>query len=61
MSIASTPPLSRIVFGPLGWVGRAVLAVVAYVGGVTLLAMAVFGFVAWPRLRRKRDSVRQGS
>jgi phospholipid/cholesterol/gamma-HCH transport system permease protein len=37
--------------GPVGWVGRTVLAATGYVGGVTLLGLAALGSALWPTLR----------
>jgi phospholipid/cholesterol/gamma-HCH transport system permease protein len=43
---------SRPVLGPVRWIGRTVLASTAYVGGVTLLALASAGWALWPRFTR---------
>ena len=43
---------SRILLGPVGWVGHSVLSVTGYVGGVTLLATAALGSILWPRVSR---------
>lgn len=40
---------SRPMLGPVGWVGRSVLAVMGYLGGVTLFSFAVAGWFLWPR------------
>jgi phospholipid/cholesterol/gamma-HCH transport system permease protein len=39
------------VLGPVRWLGRSVLGITGYVGGVTLLATAAGGSVLWPRPR----------
>jgi phospholipid/cholesterol/gamma-HCH transport system permease protein len=44
---------SRALIGPVSWVGRSVLAVPAYMGGVTLLALEAAGSVILP-VRRDR-------
>jgi phospholipid/cholesterol/gamma-HCH transport system permease protein len=44
---------SRALIGPVSWVGRSVLAVPAYMGGVTLLALEGAGSVFLP-IRRDR-------
>ena len=43
MHSTSTALPSRTLLGPVGWLGRSVLAVTGYVGGVTLLAMGAAG------------------
>ncbi len=49
---ANTLP-SRALIGPVSWVGQSVLAVPAYMGGVTLLAVrgGRLGRPAWPGRR----------
>jgi phospholipid/cholesterol/gamma-HCH transport system permease protein len=52
-STSTAPPLPPVL-GPVGWLGRSVLGITGYVGGVTLLAMAAFGSALWPRFGRDR-------
>ncbi len=52
-STSTAPPLPPVL-GPIGWLGRSVLGITGYVGGVTLLAMAALGSVVWPG---RRDQV----
>ena len=47
---------AHILLGPVGWLGRSLLAVTAYVGGVTLLGMAALGSILWPRLSRDQSA-----
>ena len=49
-STSTAPPIASVL-GPVGWLGRSVLGIAGYVGGVTLLAMAALGSVLWPRGR----------
>ncbi len=51
MHSTSTAPPMPSVLGPVGWLGRSVLGITVYVGGVTLLAMAAAGSVLWPQRR----------
>jgi phospholipid/cholesterol/gamma-HCH transport system permease protein len=55
-STATTRPI-RPAIGPVGWIGRAVLAFTAYVGGVTILALASAGSTLWPRFTREATEV----
>jgi phospholipid/cholesterol/gamma-HCH transport system permease protein len=50
-STSTAPPLPPIL-GPVGLVGRSVLGITGYVGGVTLLAIAALGSALWPRFGR---------
>jgi phospholipid/cholesterol/gamma-HCH transport system permease protein len=52
---ANTLP-SRALIGPVSWVGQSVLAVPAYMGGVTLLALKAAGSVVRPG-RRDTDEL----
>ena len=57
-STSTAPP--RVLLGPVGWLGRSLLAVTAYVGGVTLLGMAALGSILWPRLSRDQSAAAPG-
>ena len=46
-STATTSP-GQIVTGPVGSLGRSVLATMGYAGGVTLMGMAALGAMLWP-------------
>ncbi len=48
MHSTATGSPSQFVTGPVGGLGRSVLAIMGYVGGVTLLAMAALGAFLWP-------------
>ena len=48
MHSSSTTLPSRTLLEPVGWLGRTVLALTGYVGGVTLLAMGAAGSFFWP-------------
>jgi phospholipid/cholesterol/gamma-HCH transport system permease protein len=39
----------------VGWVGRSALAVLAYLGGVTILGLAAAGSALWPRFSRDAE------
>ena len=60
MHSSSTPLPSRTLLGPVGWLGRSVLEVMSYVGGVTLLAMGAAGSVLRPRLGRDHAAAAPG-
>ena len=49
MNATSTARPARGLVNPVGWLGRSVIAVVAYAGGVTLLACGALGSLLWPR------------
>ena len=61
MNATSTARPARILVNPVGWLGRSVLAVVAYAGGVTLLAFGALGSLLWPRRDRARRPRRLAS
>ena len=56
MNSTSTALPTRMFAGPVGWLGRSVLATMGYVGGVTLLAMAALGSTLWPGMGRRRTA-----
>ena len=43
MHSTATASPAQIVFGPVGTLGRSVLAIMGYAGGVTLMGMAALG------------------
>ena len=47
-------PESPALLRPIGWVGRSVLAVMSYVGGVALLSLGAVGWLFRPRGDRER-------
>jgi phospholipid/cholesterol/gamma-HCH transport system permease protein len=51
---------SRVINGSVGWLGHSVLAVVGYVGGVTILAATAAGAILWPIQIRRGRSVTPG-
>jgi phospholipid/cholesterol/gamma-HCH transport system permease protein len=60
MSVMSTARPARILVNPVGWLGRSVLAVVSYSGGVTLLAFGALGSLLWPRRDRAQAAAAPG-
>jgi phospholipid/cholesterol/gamma-HCH transport system permease protein len=60
MHSTSTVSPPRTLLGPVGWVGRSALAVMGYVGGVTVLAIGAASFVFWPRFTREEDDAAPG-
>jgi phospholipid/cholesterol/gamma-HCH transport system permease protein len=56
----STARPARILVNPVGWLGRSVLAVVSYSGGVTLLAFGALGSLLWPRRDRAQAAAAPG-
>jgi phospholipid/cholesterol/gamma-HCH transport system permease protein len=46
-STATASP-AQLFFGPVGTLGRSVLAIMGYAGGVTLMGMAALGAFLWP-------------
>ena len=60
MNTTSTALPSRMISGPVGWLGRSVLAAMGYVGGVTLLAMAALGSTLWPVMSRDHATAAPG-
>jgi phospholipid/cholesterol/gamma-HCH transport system permease protein len=60
MNATSTVRPARTLVNPVGWLGRSVLAVVAYAGGVTLLAFGALGTLFWPRLDRAQAAAAPG-
>jgi len=60
MHSTSTVLPSRTLLGPVGFLGRSVLAVMGYVGGVTELAIGAAGSVLWPRLTRDEQAAAPG-
>jgi phospholipid/cholesterol/gamma-HCH transport system permease protein len=54
MHTTSTALPTRMISGPVGWLGRTVLAMVGYVGGVMLLALAALGTSLWPGKSREQ-------
>jgi phospholipid/cholesterol/gamma-HCH transport system permease protein len=60
MNATSTARPSRVLVNPVGLLGRLVLAIVAYAGGVTLLAFAALGTLLWPRRDRAHADAAPG-
>ena len=48
MNSTTTASPAQIVSGPVGGIGRSVLAIMGYAGGVTLMATAALGSILWP-------------
>jgi phospholipid/cholesterol/gamma-HCH transport system permease protein len=60
MNATSTAQPARVLVDPVGWLGRSVIAVVAYAGGVTLLAFGAMGSLLWPRRDRAHAAAAPG-
>jgi phospholipid/cholesterol/gamma-HCH transport system permease protein len=54
---STSPPT---LFAPVGWLGRSLLAVTGYVGGVTLLAMSALSSIVLPRVFRDQTAATPG-
>ena len=50
----------RGLVNPVGWLGRSVIEVVAYAGGVTVLAFGALGSMLWPRRDRAHAAAAPG-
>jgi phospholipid/cholesterol/gamma-HCH transport system permease protein len=60
MNVTSTARPPRVLVNPVGWLGRLVLAAVAYAGGVTLLAFGALGSLRWPSRDRAHAAAAPG-
>ncbi len=56
MHPTSTVSPPRTVLGPVAALGRCVLAVLGYVGGVTFLAVGAASWALWPRFTREDET-----
>jgi phospholipid/cholesterol/gamma-HCH transport system permease protein len=60
MHSTTTALPSRPLLGPVGWVGWSVLALMGYLGGITLFSLGVAGWLLWPRRARDEEATAPG-